>query len=164
MLLQKTYQGKQNGPHAYETHGKNAPKWYFIDAEGMVVGRLATLLAKVITGKHKPTYTSHVDSGDFVVVVNADKVVFTRNKWDQKVYYRHSGWIGGLKETSAREMLQKNPTEILKKAVWGMTGKSALARRQMKKLRIFAGSEHTHQAQAPQALPEYLTKKTILNK
>ena len=164
MLQQKSFQTKQSGPHAFPVKGELAPKWYIVDAKDQVVGRLATILARVITGKHKPTYSKHVDTGDFVVVINADKVVFTRNKWDQKMYHHHSGYVSGLKSFTAREMLERKPEEILRKAVWGMTGKSSLARRQMKKLRLFAGAEHTHQAQNPQPLPAGVTRKTVLDK
>lgn len=162
MLRQKTYQAKQVGPHLFEPKGPNAPKWYIVDARDQVVGRLATVLARVITGKHKPTYTRHADTGDFVIVVNADKVVFTRNKWSDKKYYDYSGYISGLKETTAREMLEKNPEEILRRAVWGMTGKSSLARHQLKKLKIYKGEDHPHKAQQPQALPVAATRRTVL--
>lgn len=162
MLQQKSYQANHVGPHAFEPKGPNAPKWYIVDAKDQVVGRLATVLARVITGKHKPTYTKHADTGDFVVVINADKVVFTRNKMDQKVYHRHTGYMGGLKSATAREMLERNPTEILRKAVWGMTNKSALAKRQLGKLKLFAGDQHDHQAQNPQPLPKSVTRETVL--
>lgn len=164
MLEKKTYQARQEKPHAFETKGPNAPKWYIVDAKDMVVGRLATVLARVITGKHKATYTPHADTGDFVVVKNADKVVFTRDKWDNKVYYRHSGYPGGLKEMTARELLNKKPTEVLRKAVFGMTSKGKLARRQLGKLKIYAGEDHPHAAQKPKELPVAATRKTILSK
>src|SRR3954463_9794808 len=144
MLHQKSYQAKQSGPHYFEPKGPNAPKWYVVDARDQVVGRLATVIARVITGKHKPTYTRHADAGDFVVILNADKVVFTRNKWDGKLYRDHTGYVGGLKTKTAREMLKRHPEEVLRLAVWGMTGKSSLARHQMKKLKIFAAAEHPH--------------------
>jgi len=160
MLNQKSYQAKHSGPHAHPTTGTEAPRWYIVDAKDLVVGRLATMLAKVLTGKHKPTFTRHADAGDFIVVINADKVVFTRNKWDQKKYYSHSGYTGGLKEKTAREMLDSHPEEILKKAVWGMTGKSQLARRQLLKMKIYAGAEHPHSAQNPQPLPAYVLRNT----
>lgn len=162
MLQQKSYQAKQDGPHLFETKGPNAPKWYHVDAEGLVVGRLATVLARVITGKHKPTFTRNVDTGDFVVVTNAEKVVFTRKKLDKKLYYKHTGYISGLKVKTAREMLASNPEEVLRKAVWGMTGKTNLARRQMNKLKIYAGDKHPHSAQNPQQLPAGVIRKTIL--
>lgn len=164
MLQQKSYQAKQSGAHFFEPTGPNAPKWYVVDANDQVVGRIATLLARVITGKHKPTYTRHADTGDFVVVLNAEKVVFTRNKWDGKLYRSHSDFIGGLKTKTARQMLDRHPTEILRQAVWGMTNKSSLARHQMKKLKLFAGSEHPHSAQQPVALPAGVTRHTVITK
>lgn len=164
MWQQKSYQAKQMGPHAFETKGPRAPKWYVVDANDMVVGRLASVLARVITGKHKRTYTPHADTGDFVIVLNADKVVFTRNKWTDKTYYDYSGYIGGLKEKSAQELLDRDPEDILWRAVWGMTGKSTLARRQMVKLKLYASGEHPHQAQNPQPLPTGVMRKTILSK
>ena len=164
MLQLRTYQAKQQGPHLYETKGPNAPKWYVVDAKDQVVGRIATLLARVIIGKHKPTFTRHADTGDFVIVLNADKVVFTRNKWDGKLYRSHSDHAGGLKTRTAREMLKRDPEEILRQAVWGMTNKSSLARLQMKKLKLFTGSEHTHSAQQPQPLPAGAIRHTVLTK
>lgn len=164
MLQRKTYQAKQSGPHIFETKGPNAPKWYIVDAKDQVVGRLSTVLARVILGKHKPTYTRHADAGDFVVVLNADKVVFTRTKWDKKLYRSHSDFVGGLKTKTAREMLDRHPTEILRQAVWGMTNKSSLARLQMKKLKLFAGAEHPHSAQNPQVLPAAATRRTVVTK
>ncbi len=162
MLQQKSYQARQQGPHLYETSGPNAPKWYIVDAKDMVVGRLATVIAKVVTGKHKPTYTRHADTGDFVVVINVDKVVLTRTKWDKKLYHDYSGYISGLKTRTAREMLAEKPEEIIRRAVWGMTGKSSLARLQMKKLKLYASAEHPHEAQAPQPLPAGAIRRTIL--
>ena len=158
----RTYQAKQQVPHFFETKGPNAPKWYVVDAKDQVVGRLATTLAKVITGKHKVSYTRHADAGDFVVVLNADKIVFTRTKWDKKEYHDHSDYVGGLKIRTAREMLARDPHEILRRAVWGMTNKSSLARHQMKKLKLFTGSEHTHLAQNPQTLPLAATRRSVL--
>ena len=162
MLQQKSFQAKQFGPHLYPTSGPDAPKWYIVDAKDQVVGRLATIIARVVMGKHKPTYTKHADTGDFVVILNADKVVFTRNKWDDKLYRDHSGYVGGLKTKTAKEMLARHPEEILRRAIWGMTTKSSLARHQMKKLKIFAGGEHPHQAQNPQALPAGVIRRTVL--
>lgn len=163
MLQSKSYQARQEGPHFFETSGPNAPKWYVVDAKDQVVGRLATVIARVITGKHKPTYTRHADAGDFVVVLNCDKVVFTRNKWSDKLYRDHSTYIGGLKTKTAREMLARAPEEILRRAVWGMTNNSSLARHQMKKLKLFTGSEHPHKAQNPQPLPVAATRRTVLS-
>lgn len=164
MLQRKTYQAKQSGPHFFETKGPNAPKWYIVDAKDQVVGRLATVLARVIMGKHKTTYTRHADAGDFVVVLNADKVALTRNKWDGKLYRDHSGYVSGLKTKTAKEMLQRHPTEILRRAVWGMTNGSSLARHQMKKLKLFASPEHPHKAQNPQPLPAGTVRRTVLTK
>ncbi len=129
-------------------------KWYVLDAEGRTLGRLATGIAKILRGKNKPQYTPHVDVGDFVVVVNAEKVVVTGKKAEQKVYRRHSGYPGGMKETSYERMLERRPEEILRKAVYGMMPKSRLARQQMRKLKIYAGPEHPHAAQNPQHLYE----------
>ncbi|HET7480996.1 MAG TPA: 50S ribosomal protein L13 [Rubrobacteraceae bacterium] len=125
-------------------------KWYVVDAEGQTLGRLAAEITKVLRGKNKPQYTPHVDTGDFVVVVNADRVEVTGRKAEQKVYRRHTGYPGGLRETSYEVMMQRKPTEILRKAVWGMMPKSRLARQQFKKLKIYAGSEHPHAAQTPE--------------
>ena len=163
MLQQKSYQAKQFGPHFFETQGANAPKWYVVDAKDQVVGRLATVLARVVIGKHKPTFTRHADAGDFIIVLNAEQVVFTRNKWEDKLYRDHSGYVSGLKTKTAKEMLARHPEEILRRAVWGMTNKSSLARHQMKKLKIYTGSEHPHSAQMPQALPVGTTRRTVLS-
>jgi large subunit ribosomal protein L13 len=125
-------------------------KWHLIDAEGQTLGRLATEIARLLRGKNKPQYTPHIDTGDFVVVVNAEKVVVTGNKAEQKVYYRHTGYPGGLRETSFEAMLERKPTEILRRAVRGMMPKTRLGRQQLKKLKIYAGPEHPHEAQNPQ--------------
>ena len=125
-------------------------KWYVVDAEGKHLGRLATEIVRVLRGKNKPQYTPHVDVGDFVVVVNADKVAVTGRKAEQRVYRRHSGYPGGMKETSYEQMHARKPTEILRKAVYGMMPKTRLARKQFKKLKIYAGPEHPHAAQDPQ--------------
>ncbi len=164
MLQQKSYQAKQSGPHFFETKGPNAPKWYVVDAKDQVVGRLATVLARVVTGKHKPTFTRHADAGDFIVVLNADKVVFTRNKWNTKLYRKHTGYVGGLKTFTAKDMLQRDPEEILRQAVWGMTNKSSLARHQMKKLKIYTTEQHPHTAQNPQPLPAGTVRRTVVAK
>jgi len=126
--------------------------WYVVDAENKVVGRIATQIAMRLRGKHKPIYTPHTDTGDFVVVINADKVALTGRKWDNKTYYRYSGYIGGLKEISAKKLLEKQPENILRFAVKGMLPKNSLGRRQLKKLKIYAGPEHPHQAQKPTLL------------
>jgi len=125
-------------------------KWHVIDAEGQTLGRLASEIARLLRGKNKAQYTPHVDTGDFVVVVNAEKVVVTGRKAEQKVYRRHTGYPGGLKETSYEQMLARKPTEILRKAVHGMMPRTRLARKQFKKLKIYAGPEHPHDAQNPQ--------------
>ncbi len=127
-------------------------KWYVVDAEGKHLGRLATEIVRVLRGKNKPQYTPHVDVGDFVVVVNADRVAVTGRKAQQRVYRRHSGYPGGMKETSYEQMLARKPTEVLRKAVYGMMPKTRLARKQFKKLKIYAGPEHPHSAQDPQTL------------
>ena len=127
-------------------------KWYVVDAEGKHLGRLATEIVRVLRGKNKPQYTPHVDVGDFVVVVNTDRVAVTGRKAEQKGYRRHSGYPGGMKETSYEQMLARKPTEVLRKAVYGMMPKTHLARKQFKKLKIYAGPEHPHAAQDPQTL------------
>jgi large subunit ribosomal protein L13 len=127
-------------------------KWYVVDAEGKHLGRLAAEIVRVLRGKNKPQYTPHVDVGDFVVVVNADRVAVTGRKAEQRVYRRHSGYPGGMKETSYEQMLARKPTEVLRKAVYGMMPKTRLARKQFKKLKIYAGPEHPHAAQDPQTL------------
>ena len=125
-------------------------KWYVVDAEGKTLGRLATEISRVLRGKNKAQYTPHVDTGDFVVVVNADRVTVSGKKADQKLYRRHTGYPGGLRETSYGQMMDRKPTEILRKAVYGMMPKTRLARQQFKKLKIYAGPEHPHEAQRPE--------------
>jgi len=125
-------------------------KWYVIDAQDKVVGRLATELADILRGKRSPQYTPHTDSGDFVVVINADKVKFTGSKWDNKKYYWHTGFVGGIKERTAKVQLEKHPELILMDAVKGMLPKNSLGRQQLTKLKVFTGSEHTHEAQNPE--------------
>ena len=125
-------------------------KWYIIDAEGKVLGRLASEAARILRGKHKPQFTPHVDTGDFVIIINADKIQLTGKKLDNKKYYRHSGYPGGLKVTVAGEMLKNKPERMIEIAVKGMLPKNTLGRSQAKKLKIFAGSEHPHQAQNPE--------------
>jgi len=124
-------------------------KWYLIDASNKILGRLASEIATILRGKHKAIFTSHMDAGDYVIVVNADKVALTGAKLDKKIYYRHSGYVGGLKETTARQMLEKKPENIIMLAVKGMLPKTSLGRRQLKKLKIYAGPNHPHQAQQP---------------
>jgi large subunit ribosomal protein L13 len=127
-------------------------KWYLVDAQDMILGRLASQIAHRLRGKHKPIFTPHADTGDFVVVVNAEKVALTGNKWDNKIYYHHSGYMGGLKQISARKLIEKKPDQVLYMAVKRMLPKNSLGRRQLKKLKIYAGSEHPHVAQNPQLI------------
>ena len=127
-------------------------KWYLIDAKGKVLGRLASEIAVILRGKNKAIFTPHMDAGDYVIVINADKVVLTGDKLDKKIYYRHSGYVGGLKKVLAKEMIQKKPTHVLKLAVKGMLPKNSLGRRQLTKLKIFSGPDHNHQAQKPERL------------
>ncbi len=129
--------------------GEITREWYVVDADGKTLGRLATQIADRLRGKGKPQFTPHVDTGDFVVVVNAEKIAVTGKKLDDKTYYRHSGYPGGLKTRSLREQLERRPTEVLRKAVWGMLPHTKLGRRQMTKLKIYAGPEHPHAAQEP---------------
>ncbi len=131
-------------------------EWFVIDAEGQTLGRLTTRIASVLRGKHKPTYTPHVDCGDYVIVINADKIVLTGNKLDQKQYYKYSGYMGGLRSWTARQLLDTYPERIIEHAVKGMLPKNRLARQMIKKLRVYAGSEHEHSAQNPQPFPSYL--------
>jgi len=127
-------------------------EWFVVDAEGQTLGRLASRIATILRGKHKPTYTPHVDTGDFVVVVNAEKVRLTGNKLDQKMYWRHSGYPGGIKGRTARQMLERKPEDVLRLAVKGMLPKNILGRNMLRKLKIYAGPEHPHQAQQPRPL------------
>jgi large subunit ribosomal protein L13 len=132
--------------------GEITREWYLVDAEGQTLGRLATRIADTLRGKNKPQYTPHVDTGDFVIVVNAEKVAVTGQKLDQKRYYRHSGYPGGLRSRSLREQLERRPTEVIRTAVKGMLPKNRLAARQLTKLKIYAGPEHPHEAQSPKPL------------
>lgn len=127
-------------------------KWYVVDAEGVVLGRLASQVASILRGKNKPTYTPHVDTGDYVIVLNADKVVLTGKKLDQKVYYKHSGYTGGLKETVYRRLVAEKPEFVIQHAVTGMLPKGSLGRKMAKKLKVYAGTEHEHAAQQPEVL------------
>ena len=126
--------------------------WFVVDAEGQTLGRLATSVATVLRGKHKPTYSPSVDCGDFVIVVNADKVAVTGKRLEQKRYYRHSLYIGGLKEITLRDQLQQHPERVIESAVRGMLPKNALGRKMFKKLKVYAGAEHPHAAQLPQPM------------
>ena len=132
--------------------GEIERRWYLVDAEGQTLGRLATQIADTLRGKRKPQYTPHVDTGDFVVVVNAEKIAVTGTKLDDKLYYRHSGYPGGLRSRPLRDELERRPTEVIRKAVKGMLPRNRLARQQLTKLKVYAGPQHPHEAQAPQAL------------
>lgn len=129
-----------------------ARKWYIVDAENQVVGRLSTQIASILRGKHKPEFTPHVDTGDYVIVINAEKIRFTGNKMDQKTYQRYSGYPGGQKERTAGEMLEKKPQDIMELAVRGMLPKNKLGRAMIKKLFVYVGGEHPHAAQQPEPL------------
>jgi large subunit ribosomal protein L13 len=136
----KTYQAKKE---------EAEHRWYLVNAEGKVLGRLATELAKILRGKNKPSFTPHVDTGDFVIVVNAEKVILTGKKMKDKIYYHHTGYPGGIKEIRAEKLLAKKPTEMLKIAVKGMLPKNSLGRQMLRKLKIYAGPNHPHEAQKP---------------
>ena len=127
-------------------------KWYVVDAEGQTLGRLAAEVAKVLRGKNKPEFTPHIDTGDNVIVINAEKIKVTGKKLDQKVYYHHSDYVGGMKETTLREMMAKKPEQVIELAVKGMLPKGSLGRTMIKKLHVYAGAEHAHQAQKPEVL------------
>ena len=127
-------------------------EWLVVDAEGQTLGRMATRIATILRGKHKPIYTPHVDCGDYVVVVNAGKVHVTGQKLDQKIYYRHSGYPGGLKQINLRRQLERHPERVIEAAVRGMLPKNRLGRKMFKKLKVYAGSAHPHQAQQPRSL------------
>ena len=127
-------------------------KWYVVDADGMVLGRLATQVANILRGKTKPIYTPHVDTGDYVIIINADKAILTGRKLDQKIYYHHSGYTGGLKETSYRHLMEEKPEFAVKRAIIGMLPKGPLGRKMAKKLKVYTGTEHEHAAQQPETL------------
>ena len=127
-------------------------KWYVVDATGHTLGRLASEIASILRGKNKPTYTPHIDTGDYVIVVNADKIQVTGKKLDQKVYYRHSGYVGGIKETTLKEMLNKHPERVIEYAVKGMLPKGPLGRQMFTKLHVYAGPDHEQAAQKPEVL------------
>ena len=141
--IQKTWNAKP---------GEITRRWYVVDAEGQTLGRLATRIADTLRGKGKAEYTPHVDTGDFVVVVNAEKIQVTGNKLDQKMYHRHSGYPGGLRSRTLREQLERRPTEVIRKAVKGMLPRNRLARQQLNKLKVYAGPNHPHTAQNPELL------------
>jgi len=127
-------------------------KWYVVDADGKVLGRIATEIARRLRGKHKPTFCNFQDNGDFIIVINADRIHLTGNKLDKKRYYTHSGFVGGIKSRTAREILDKEPEALIRSAVKGMLPKNKLGRAQLKKLKVYAGSEHPHEAQQPETL------------
>ena len=127
-------------------------KWYVVDAEGQTLGRLASEIAKVLRGKNKPVFTPHVDTGDYVIVINAEKISVTGKKLDQKIYYNHSDYVGGMKETTLREMMAKKPEKVIELAVKGMLPKGPLGRSMITKLHVYAGAEHPHAAQKPEEL------------
>ncbi|NUM87577.1 MAG: 50S ribosomal protein L13 [Bdellovibrionales bacterium] len=135
--------------------------WLVVDAKDQVVGRVASQVAMFLMGKHKPTYSPHLDTGDYVIVINADKVKFTGKKWDDKKYIRHTGFVGGIKTRTAREMLAKKPGDILRIAVKGMLPKNHLARRQIMKLKIYTGNQHPHSVQNPRAVKIHASGKVI---
>ena len=127
-------------------------KWYVIDAQGQTLGRLSSEIAKILRGKNKPTFTPHIDTGDNVIVINAEKIKVTGKKMDQKIYYKHSDYPGGMRETTLKEMLEKKPTDVITLAVKGMLPKGPLGRSMIEKLHVYAGAEHPHAAQKPEAL------------
>ena len=127
-------------------------KWYIIDGEGKTVGRLSTTIATILRGKDKPQFTPHADIGDFVIVVNADKVKFTGKKWEQKKYYWHTGYPGGIKSITAEDLVKKKPGEIIRKAVWGMLPKNKMQDKLISRLKVYAGNEHPHVSQQPENL------------
>jgi large subunit ribosomal protein L13 len=141
--MRKTYSPKA---------GEIERKWFVVDAAGIPLGRLSTTVARILTGKHKPVYAPHQDTGDFVIVVNAEKAVLTGRKEQEKVYYRHSGRPGSLKQETAAHLRKRRPTQLVERAVRGMLPRNRLGRRQLRKLKVYAGSEHPHQAQKPVAL------------
>ncbi|UCF29909.1 MAG: 50S ribosomal protein L13 [bacterium] len=139
----KTYSAKK---------GEVQRRWVLVDAEGQVLGRLASRVAGVLRGKNRPQYTPHVDTGDFVIVVNAEKIHLTGNKAEDKIYYRHSGYPGGIRAMTAAEMLQKKPEQVIKKAVKGMLPKNRLGQAMLSKLKVYAGPDHPHEAQRPEKI------------
>lgn len=143
MLMKKTYSPKL----AEIEH-----RWFVLDAAGIPLGRLSSLAARLLMGKHKPTYATHIDTGDFVIIINAEKAVLTGRKEEQKIYHYHTGYPGGLKSEPAAKLRQRRPAKMLEEAVWGMLPKNRLGRQQLKKLKVYAGGEHPHQAQQPEAL------------
>ena len=143
MLMNKTYSPKL---------AEIERRWYVVDAAGVPLGRLASVIATRLRGKHKPTFATHIDTGDFVIVLNAEQVVLTGRKEEQKVYYHHSGYPGGMKSETAAKRRQRRPIKLVEEAVWGMLPKGSLGRQQIRKLKVYAGTEHPHQAQQPTVL------------
>lgn len=139
-------------PQLKKADAEAARKWYVVDVSGKTLGRVATTIASVLRGKHKPTFTPHIDSGDFVIVVNASKVELTGKKWSDKIYHDHTLFPGGIVRTPAEKMRAKHPEELIKRAVWGMLPKGPLGRRIYKKLKVYGAGEHDHAAQQPEAL------------
>lgn len=133
--------------------GEEARNWYVVDARDLVLGRVATRIASVLRGKHKAMFTPHVDTGDFIIVINADQVRLTGNKMNDKMYYWHSEYPGGIKSRTAAQMLQTKPEEVFRRAVWGMLPKNRLGRKLITKLKVYSGEEHPHKAQKPEPLP-----------
>lgn len=132
--------------------GEIERRWYVVDAKDAVLGRLATKIATYLRGKNKPVFTPNVDTGDFIIVINAEKIRLTGRKLDNKVYYHHTGYIGGIKAQTAKTMIDKSPEKIIEKAVWGMLPKNTLGKQMLKKLKVYKGAEHPHKAQAPEIL------------
>jgi len=132
--------------------GEIERRWYVVDAKDAVLGRLATKIATYLRGKNKPVFTPNVDTGDFIIVINADKIRLTGRKLDNKIYYHHTGYIGGIKAQTAKSMMDKTPEKIIEKAVWGMLPKNTLGKQMLKKLKVYKGAEHPHKAQAPEIL------------
>jgi large subunit ribosomal protein L13 len=130
----------------------NQGRWYLVDAENAILGRLASTVAARLRGKHNPLFTPHVDTGDWIIVINADKVALTGKKWDKKNYYRHSGYIGGLKTITAKKLMEKRPEDLIRFAVKGMLPKNRLGRKLFKKLKVYSGEQHPHEAQQPEVL------------
>ena len=127
-------------------------KWWVVDLDGQVLGRAASKIAHVLRGKHKPTFTPHINDGDYVIVINADKVALTGKKWDDKIYYRHTGYVGGLKSATATEVRNRHPEDLIRLAVKGMLPRGPLGRAQLRNLKIYAGAEHPHSAQTPEPM------------
>jgi len=152
LILSKESLDKTMNKTSYKTNLETTKKWYLVDASGKTVGRLATRIATILRGKHKAQFTPHIDCGDNVIVVNAEKVHFTGKKWDAKNYYKHSGFIGGLKTITAKEMLQKKPEVIIRHAVKGMLPKNRLGRKIYQNLKVYSGIDHPHEAQQPETL------------